>query len=123
MIKKLNKFSFTFSPRALLFRRPGGSLFRDIRVLFSLGSFSSKTNCHCLPVVLSKKEKDYINFRVLHTKVKLFNSFICKTMYSLLLKEQLYIRQKLKESFNLLSQSLIHPLPQGERFSQTLNIK
>ena len=87
MLSKLKNLSFTFSPKALPFGRPDRSLFRDIRVLFSLGSFSSKSDCLCLPVILSKKEKDYINFRVLLTKVKLFNSFLCKTIYSLLFKE------------------------------------
>ena len=38
MIKKLNKISFTFSPKALLSGRPDRSLLRDNRVLFSLGS-------------------------------------------------------------------------------------
>jgi len=68
MIKNTKNLSFTFSPKALLFGRPDRSPFRDIRVLFSLGSLSNKTYCLCLPVVLSKKEKDYINFRVLLTK-------------------------------------------------------
>ena len=87
MIKKLNRFSFTFSPKALLSGRPDRRSFQTIRVLFSLGSFSSKSYCLCLPVVLSKKEKDYINLRVLLTKVKQFNCFLCKTTYSELLKE------------------------------------
>ena len=38
MLKKLNKISLTFSPKALLFGRPDRSLLRDTRVLFSLGS-------------------------------------------------------------------------------------
>ena len=90
MIKNTRNLSFTFSSRALLFGRPDRRSLQTIRVLFSLGSFSSKSDCHCLPVVLSKKEKDYINFRVLLTEVKLFNSFICKTSYSELLKELTY---------------------------------
>ncbi len=110
MSKNIKQISLTFSPKALLSCRPGSSLFRDIRVLFSLGFFSSKTDCHCLPVVLSKKEKNYINFRVLHTKVKLFNSFTCKTTYSLLVKELLYIRQKVMKTFNMLSNCLIYSL-------------
>ena len=91
MLRKLKKFSLTFSPKALLFGRPDRSLLRDNRVLFSLGLSTSKTDCCCLPVVLSTKEESYINFRVLHTKVKLFNSFLCKTTYSLLFKEQITI--------------------------------
>ncbi len=67
---------------------PTVACLKDRYQSFSFFRFStSKTYCLCLPVVLSVKEENYINFRVLHTKVKLFNSFTCKTTYSLLLKE------------------------------------
>ncbi len=47
----------------------------------------SKTDCYCLPIILSIKEEIYINFRVLLTRVKQFNCFLCKTTYSELFKE------------------------------------
>ena len=97
MLRKLKKFSLTFSPKALLFGRPNRSLLRDNRVLFSLGLSTSKAYCCCLPVILSTKEESYINFRVLLTKVKLFDSFTCKTSYSLLLKELLVLYRILRE--------------------------
>jgi hypothetical protein len=87
MIKKLNNLSFTFSPRAFLSVVPTVVPFGIVEFLIFRIS-PSKTDCLCLPVVLSTKEEIYINFRVLLTKVKLFNSFLCKTTYSLLLKEQ-----------------------------------
>jgi hypothetical protein len=133
MLKKLKslrifkKFSLTFSPKALLFLRSVGSLFYEQILEFLVFRFSlSKTYCYCLPVLLSRKEENYFNFEDFTCK-----KFNCLTVlvyrtnkihYSVL-KELivliLYIRQKLKENFNLLSQSLIHPLPQGEGFSET----
>ena len=92
MLRKLKKFSLIFSPKALLFLRSVGSLVKNqiLEFLFFRTSLG-ETYCYCLPVVLSKKEEVYINFRVLHTKVKLFNSFTCKTTYSELLKELINI--------------------------------
>ena len=117
MIKKLNKFSFTFSPRALLSVVPTVVL-RNTRI-FVFFRFSRINLGYRYLITILEKQENYINFRVLHTKVKLFNSFICKTIYSLLIKELIYVRQKLKETFNLLSQCLIHPPRQAGRFSET----
>jgi len=89
MIKKLNKLVL-HSLQELYFSVVPAVVSFEILEFYFFRTFFSKTYCRCLPVVLSKKEKDYINFRVLHTRVKLFNSFICKTIYSLLLKELKY---------------------------------
>jgi len=86
MIKKIKNLSFTFSSKALLSVVPTVVLFRILEFRF-FSLFTSKTYCYCSPVILSKKEKRYINFRVLLTRVELFNSFLCKTTYSELLKE------------------------------------
>ena len=105
MLSKLKKFSLTFSPKALLFGRPDRSLnFIQILEFNFFSPFFSKTDCYCLPVILSKKEKEYINFRVLHTKVKLFNSFTCKTTYSLLVKE---LNNSIFNIFSLLKKNLL----------------
>ena len=86
MSKKLNKFSFTFSPKAFLSVVPTVVPFGIVEFLVFRIS-PSKTDCYCLPVVLSTKEEIYINFRVLLTRVKQFNCFLCKTTYSELFKE------------------------------------
>jgi hypothetical protein len=126
-LKVFKKFSLTFSPKALLFLRSVGSLITQILEFCIFRFFPSKSYViFCLPVVLSKKEKNCINFEnFTYTKCNCLTVLECKTTkthYSVL-KELvvliLYIRQKLKENFNLLSQSLIHPLPQGEGFSET----
>ena len=107
MIKNLNKFRFTFSPKALLFGCPNRSLLRDIRVLFSLGFFSSKSYCLCLPVILSKKEKNYINFKnFTNTKLNCLTVLECKTTktYYLIIKEPIC------SIFNILSLLKRNPL-------------
>ena len=90
MIKNTKNLSFTFSPRALLSVVPTVVNLTKVRkiqeFLFSLGSpddFGSRS------ITTLEKQENYINFRVLLTIVKLFNSFLCKTSYSELLKDQL----------------------------------
>ena len=89
-IIKHNSLTLSLNNSSVTSRSPYGSFLEliqeNIRVLFSLG-FSDIIVWLSPFRLLSKKQKNYINFRVLHTKVKLFNSFTCKTLYSLLLKE------------------------------------
>lgn len=86
MIKKLNKLVLHSLHELYFSVVPTVVPFGILEFCFFRIS-TSKSYCCCLPVVLSKKEEIYFNFRVLHTEVKLFNSFLCKTSYSELLKE------------------------------------
>jgi len=86
MIKNTKNLSFTFSPKAFLSVVPTVVPYGIVEFLIFRIS-PSKTDCYCSPVVLSTKEEIYINFRVLLTKVKQFDCFLCKTTYSELLKE------------------------------------
>ena len=93
MIKNTKNLSFTFSSKALLFGRPDRSLLRDTRVLLSLGFFTSKTDCYCLPVILSSKEKNYINFKnFTYTKLNSLTVLEYRTpkTYYLFFKELIY---------------------------------
>ena len=99
MSKETKQIRFTFSPKALISAVPAVS-FRDLsrkiqEFLFSLGSL---VYLHLVFVTGSyqskkfttlEKQENYINFRVLLTRVKQFNCFLCKTTYSELLKELL----------------------------------
>jgi len=87
MSKKINKFSFTFSPKALLSVVPTVVSNEIQEFLFSLGSLVSLHLVLGTGIYYSLKQENYINFRVLLTRVKLFNSLTCKTIYSELLKE------------------------------------
>ena len=124
MNNRITQNSLTFSPKELLSHRPGGSL-NIIQILEFLvfRFFSGKTYCFCLPVVLSSKEKNYINFKSFtNKKLNCLTVFSCKITYSLIIKELiLYIRQKLKKYFNLLLKKFIHPPLQGWGFSE-LNV-
>jgi len=85
MIKNIKNLSFTFSPKALLSVVPTVVLFRIQEFLFSLGSLADFGFRSCVTIL--EKQENYINFRVLLTRVKQFNCFLCKTTYSELLKE------------------------------------
>ena len=90
MIKNTKNLSFTFSPKALLSVVPTVVSYEIQEFLFSLGPFVYLNLVFVLSFYYSLKQKNYINFRVLLTKVKLFNSFTCKTTYSELFKELTY---------------------------------
>lgn len=65
-----------FSPRALLFRKPCGSLLKRYQSLFSLGSLEQKPALSALNLKLSEKQENYINLNRFYSKKgKLFNSF------------------------------------------------
>ena len=87
MIKNTKNLSFTFSPKALLPVVPTVVSFEIQKFLFSLGSLV--TLVFGIFTTFEKQE-NYINFRVLLTKVKQFDCFLCKTTYSGLLKELTY---------------------------------
>jgi len=85
MIKNTKQFSFIFSPKALLSVVPTVVPFRIQKFLVSLGSLVV-TLVFGIYTTFEKQE-NYINFRVLLTRVKQFDCFLCKTTYSELLKE------------------------------------
>jgi len=116
MNNKITQISLTFSPKALLSRRPGGSL-NNIQILEFLvfRFFPGKTYCLCLPVVLSVKEKNYINFKSFtYKKLNCLTVFPCKTTYSIQLLKNcvlLYyiIIHFFCKTFNYFRKNLIWP--------------
>jgi len=88
MIKNTKNLSFTFSPKALLLAVPAIVPFGIQKFLFSLGSLVDFGFRSC--VATFEKQENYINFRVLRTRVKQFDCFLCKTIYSEFLKELLF---------------------------------
>ncbi|KKL17035.1 hypothetical protein LCGC14_2489590 [marine sediment metagenome] len=73
MIKNTKNLSLTFSPKALLSVVPTVVPFGIQKFLFSLGSLVETLVFGIFTTF--EKQENYINFRVLFTKVKLFDSF------------------------------------------------
>ena len=95
MIRKLNKLVLHSLQRLYFPVVPTVGLCRLLEFYF-FRFFSSKTYCYCSPVVLSNKEKNYINFEdFTYTKLNCFTVLECKTtkIHYLIVKELQYYIQ------------------------------
>ena len=89
MLSKLKKISLTFSPKAFLLAVPAIVPFGIVEFLIFRIS-PSKTDCLCLPVVLSTKKEIYINFEdFTYTKLNSLTVLECRTnkLHYLVFKE------------------------------------
>jgi len=92
MIKKLNKFSFTFSPKALISVVPTVVPYGIQEFLFSLGSLVDFGFRSCFTTL--EKQENYINFKNFnHTKLNCLTVLEYETpkTYYLVIKELLNI--------------------------------
>ena len=122
MFNIIKNLSFTFSPRALLSVVPTVVSNEILEFLFSLGfsdylhlvlATSSHQYFQPCEINNSRKQKNYINFEnFIYKKLNCLTVLVCKTTkthYSVVKELNvllLYMRQKLKKTFNLLSEFL-----------------
>ena len=116
MIKKLNKLVLHSLQRLYFPVVPTVVCLKDrYQSFIFFRFFTSKTYCLCLPVVLSVKEKNYINFKSFtYKKLNCLTVFPCKTTYSIQLLKNcvlLYyiIIHFFCKTFNYFRKNLIWP--------------